>query len=232
MYEPLHQLPLLKTTFENEEFLGSEFAVYLLGGIGQSLWHCLRLTRLHPPRDGFPAYDVLLEQPELVRPDWLTGSHVDYCRAAAKATCTLPVIRYVHEIMLDDDEEEAANTARLLLETRSLLARMARLLTDNELDAELRVIDLTFSHAGRLLMSCLSESDAEDCTVAKRSPAFNKMFGYEALEELSDVLDPTAWWGFHVAVQEYCGEQQYHPRMTDPSAAEVLELVLQSVVSD
>ncbi|MFH1712325.1 MAG: hypothetical protein ABH846_03785 [Patescibacteria group bacterium] len=195
MYESLNQFPLLKSTFDNEEFLGSEFPVYLLAGIGQSLWHCLQLKRLQPAEDGYPAYEVLLEQPQLVRPDWLTDSHSKYCRAAAKAICSLPVIRYVHEIIHCEDDKEIANAARLLLEARSVLARMAHLLQDDELDAELRVLDLTFSLCGRVLMARLSESEAERCTVAIRSPAFNKMSGYETLEELSNVLDPKEWWG-------------------------------------
>ncbi len=215
--------------------------------VGWNFYQLLQLTEEVTPEvpegledweyDGghYDPYSVLLKQPVLLKPEWMTDSCEDLCLAATELLLDPNVVQAAQDASLADnlavsqevsrdyrriqrqrdltpDEQVKFDRAEVflkvtwgLLELRVLLARLAKLLTCPALDERLAQVDDQYSETGRLLVGVLDEFELMQKLLAIRSPASGKMSGWETLEGFEDVLDLSQWWG-SFAVHEEDGD--------------------------
>ncbi len=171
----------------------------------------------------YRAYPVLLEQPELLIADWQQDSHEELCLAAIELMLSEKVLGLAREAALADHIERARVLTRFkqspegwavassendrveewiqvawnLLVLRVDIHRLARVLNSASLNEKLEHLDQVYRVIGERLVATLDQWDVESRVLVTMSPAAGKCSGYEVLEDLTEVVDATKWWGYH-----------------------------------
>lgn len=163
----------------------------------------------------YEPYPKLLEEPALQEPEWMQDDHETLCLAVAELL-TEPRLVSVFENMDPEvlkqvdtyyGHDDDLSLVWFLLGIRVLLSRLANILKSQALNERLAQVDARYAVIGRRLVAVLDEYEVMQQVLVIQSPATGKCSGWETLEELWDVLDRDAWWGYHAACWSEPDEQ-------------------------